>query len=248
MAVESLTYSIASLMPDRRVEASEEGEVFEVAGFECTASSTSLTARPRDRITSVEEAYERLEPHLRDWESEFDLRGLPVEFRRSTAHVVVETEIEPVRHEVTANARVGLKAEMSLTAKVAMTGPTGEFRSTPVVDYLRHRWLSATSPYQELPTSAAYALLTFIESHFGGRAAAAEKLNVSRRVLNLAGELSSRSDPKSGRKVKDPTSSITAAELGWLSSWIATVGKRFASVESGHQQPIQLTVEDLPDL
>ncbi len=235
MSVVDMAYTMKSLASDRQVEAREDNPRVTLGDFECEVSGTTVTAFPAKRFETVEEARAELEPYLRDWEAELDLRGLPVRFDFATSHEKADAEEgQAQHHNVTATASVGVSATVSVKATVTLAAPRGEYRATPVVDYLRFRWLSAAKTYNELPTSSAYALLTFLESHFGGRDAVATRLNVSSNVLSAAGRLSARADPLQGRKLKGVSKPLTPEDLGWLNSFIEVVGKRAAYVESGN--------------
>jgi hypothetical protein len=73
---------------------------------------------------------------------------------------------------------------------------------------------------------------------------------MSANVLSMAGELSSRGDPNTGRKPVVGGPSLTPEELTWLTSFIDVVGKRAASVESGHPPGDEITMAhaSLPSL
>ncbi len=69
-----------------------------------------MTVKPLRTFDSVEEARATLEPYLKDWEAEFDMKGLPIRFEFSGCHEeAVVPEGQPKQHHVMAQAQVGGK-------------------------------------------------------------------------------------------------------------------------------------------
>lgn len=246
-----LSYTIKALLENQQIEARGEGSRIAIGSFECVAHGTTLTVTPTENFDSIESARATLEPGLRDWEAEWDLRGMPIEFQFSSAHALDESMADgATTHQIVAEDRVGVSESLSIKATVEFQPPTGEYRSNPTVDFLRFRWLSPTSKYKELPTSAAYALVTYLVSLHGSLEDTANRLNVSRSVLTTAKRLASQPDPEQGRKFSGSPRTLTPRELDWLSAVIRTVGKRAARVESGNEpgEMIDLGHSDLPKL
>lgn len=251
MAIKEFTYTIKPLLENQEILAKAGSPVFVLGDFECRAEGATLIARPLREFASIEEARAALEPLLRDYEAELDLHGLPTSFRFSHGRVSQASEGGDRSHQVVVvNQAVEMSSALSLKATVSFAGPSGEFKSTPVVDYLRHRWLSSTSPYHEVAASAAYALKTFLDSHYGNPDRAAKTLLISRNVLATAGRLSSKHDRYQGRKMDGAEDPLTPDEIGWLKTFIQVVGRRAASVESGHTPVDQITLAhpDFPSL
>ena len=246
MAVIDLTYAIKSLVADREVEAREDSPPITLGDFECTVSGKELRAVPTREFATIDEARAALEPYFADWEVEYDMRGLPIRLEFAVGHVEnPSTGGQTSQHEIVASATVGVSVSMHIKAAVLFNGPTGEYRSNGIVDFLRQRWLSAAKTVNELPTSAAYALLSFLERLYGDRAGVARKLQVHPDVLSTAGRLSAQSDPLQGRKLKGAPQPLTPEEIGWLNIFIEVVGKRAAYVESGNTPISQISMSDL---
>ena len=209
-----------------------------------------MTITPAGVIETVEEIREVVEPELRDLEAEWDLRGFPIRFEFASSHVRTDSETDRSQHSAIAvfEAIATTTASVALEAKIHLQPPSGEYRSTPVVDFLRYRWLSSTKPYDELPSSASYALLTYLESLYGTRKQVAAKLNLDFKVLETLGRLSAQSDPHHGRKFKGQSRPFTAEERTWLTEFINVVGRRAATVESGNNPSDKITMTDLPKL
>ena len=249
MPLVTMTYTIKPVTEQYKLRAEPGCPAFQLGDFAVTPDGTTLTVVPNVEFDSVEEARNAFEPLLADLEVEWDLKGFPITIELATAHTVTVVDGQEQRHALVLGSAVNVTATMSVEATVAFEAPTGAYRATPIVDMLRHRWLSNARRVNEPPASAAYALVTLLERLYGGRQGAAEKLNVSRAVLDKVGRLSAKSDPLHGRKFGTSSfEELHPIEIGWLRDFIEKVGKRTASVESGHAPAAPITMADLPTL
>jgi hypothetical protein len=248
MPLVDMTYTIKPVSEQFKLTAAPDGPAFALGNFTLSAAGTTITVVPNIEYDDVEAARAALEPLLADLEVEWDLRGFPITIELSTAHTSV-VDGEEQRHALVLEEIVGLTGTMSAEITVTFEAPSGAYRATPIVDMLRRRWLSNARRVTEPPAAAAYALVTFFERLYGGRKGAAGTLNVSKTVLDKVGQLSAKSDPLQGRKFGTPDfEELDPIELGWLSEFIQKVGKRAASVESGHAPGAAITMADLPTL
>lgn len=93
--------------------------------------------------------------------------------------------------------------------------------------------------------SGAYWCVTRLEREYGGRARAAERLNVSRNVFTKLGKLTYIDDPERARKAGGPKRSLTPEEKTWVLNALAGLTLRVGEASaSDPSQLLRLTVRD----
>lgn len=206
---------------------------------------------------------EALLPYLRGWElgSEF-LQNHPIRFRKTT-HLVRDLDTKGQTHHI--GAAVEQEHAQPITAvihidRVAVTDlvtarvdRTARPEIRPIefsepVEAARARWREFSDNRERLLVSA-YWILSHLETHFGGRDAAAGGLSVALPVLSKVGQLTARNDPNEGRKrSQEELERLDDAERNWLTSTMPRLIYRFAEVESGYESLSPITMQDLPPL
>src|SRR5205807_143645 len=96
--------------------------------------------------------------------------------------------------------------------------------------------------------AASYWILTKIESEFGGRKPAAQKLQIEWPVLHTLGRLSAQNDPIEGRKAKDEIKPLTEGEKMWVRAVVPLLALRAIEIESGCVNLPVLRMSDLPSI
>jgi hypothetical protein len=227
----------------------------DTAAFTAELADDRLLVGLIDHYSNEAEAREAVEPYLQAWEIKHALRvggrrEAWFEFDRSE---IVDRNPPPpgTHHTIKASASVNGVVTISVTGSVARgaypLAPT-DFVVDPDTLTLWNRWqgyLDGREPLQ----SMAYFCLTVLELH-GGRAGAAAKFGISRRVLDKLGQLASeRGDPATARKALAQPVTPTAAETHWLEAAVRAMIRRVGEVAADPTaagKPI--TLADLPEL
>ena len=244
--VETLTYSFE--LPDESYRIAPEAKAIDatLGDFICRLDQRQLTCRPTAQFASARSAQAALDPHLRDWEAEFELRqSQQIRFQFLGAHVVTEPP-KPGVHQLSAYAvaRSAGAAAILITAAAYPPPPSGRIRNTPLVERMRARLSDVRQGREKVP-GAAYWLVTELEQHFG-QAAAPAAMNVSAALLKRLRKLSSQEHARQGRKAGPPGGQpLTDADLQWLRRAIEILVLRAAETEAGAPDPPLLTLADV---
>jgi hypothetical protein len=215
-----------------------------------------LSVTPAEHFPDEEEARRAIEPFLRDWEMDADLRlnlGM-IRFTFERAELIDRDPPPPGSPQViqlkgiASLSMVGQSVSLHLTCR-NYPQPPHAFRATPEVQHAYRRWIGFRSGKEPLQ-SMAYFVLTLLESAAGDRKNAARSFNIDVEVLRTIGRLSStKGDPDTARKAAPGTSfqELTGAEKQWLEKAIPLVIRRLGEHSSGAKlSPICLT--DLPSI
>lgn len=247
--IERLHYKIAS-NPGIRYEGTEPTTVTTPLG-EFELSDGSLVVTPEEHFSSEAQARRAIEPFLRSWEMEADLRdqirSIRFEFERTD---VVDRAPPKPGEGATLNVElgevvlVGESVSMVLTRKKYPPPPTA-FTTTPDVEMAHRRWLASRDGEEPLP-AMAYFVLTILLRAAGGLPAAAKTYRIEESILRKIGELSStRGGPDSARKADAASRPLTEDERRWLEDATKELIQRLGEHASGAPL-LPLRLKDLP--
>ena len=209
-----------------------------------------------DVFAEVDDARSAIEPFLKSWEIEADLRsGIgSIRFTFERADVIDRDPPPPgkiitlkvnIRGKVTTSDQVNLHI-----ARHEYPAPPSTFRSTPDVEICHLRW-SRNKEGREHLLSMAYFVLTQIEKHGGTRQKrkrAASILQIDEDVLDKIGHLTAeRGNASTARKAQPDNTyqELSGSEKIWLEKAVRQVILRLGEHASG--KPLtQITMNDLP--
>jgi len=212
--------------------------------FNVRLEGTTLSATPLVDFSSEETARAAMEPLLADWEVEWDLRhGLGMAFSFESC------SLEPVGGSGGKNFKVHVAGTVNVSASMSVSRSDfpplpSALKSTPLIRELRARLHDVRDERERLLVGAQW-ILTRLEGHYGGRAAAAKALSVSGKALDELGRQCDRNDPEIGRKARRPPDPLSPEEKGWVLYAVIALVIRAAEVEAGLQQLGTLTKDTL---
>lgn len=218
-------------------------------------ADAKLTCRMKVHFSTTEEARAAVEPVLRAWEVEADLRvGIrALRFDLESADVVNRT-LGPAgvaRGHAHVTGVSGLGAVGTMSPKVTLWSypmPSPDFRVTPNVSTLYYRYQGFREGREPLQ-AMAYFCLTVLRVFSGGQSKAAAAYKIHNSVLGKLGELSSaRGDSTTARKMsKAPMRALSGGEIVWIEEAIKQIIRRM-----GDQRPVTalplITMKDLPSV
>jgi hypothetical protein len=241
LRVLNLTYRVVWHRPDFRVSPDASPLTGIVGPFNITMYADLLNAKPAGDYDDVESARKALEPLLRDWEIEWDVR-----FHLRLSFDIASWQMIDVKTgKISSYDRVAASGDFSLSLSPYPPVPSGILRDSPLGREVRARWHNVSDGRERILV-CAYWILTRIEREFGSRQKAANTLGVSAVVLETIGKLAAKNDPAHGRKVKGPVEKLTAAELAWLRAVLDRVTTRVVEARSGCANLKRLTMSDFP--
>lgn len=252
--VVAMTYSVKST-EDVTYDAPPPVE-FETDEAHFRLVDAKLTCQLNVHFSTAEEARAVVNPVLRAWELDADLRlgnGV-LRFQYEDAEIVDRTPQPPgtVRGHVlfagVGEMVVAVAAASAHVTRRAYPAPPGDFRITPDVATLSQRYQGYLEGREPL-FAMAYFCLTVLETTAGGRPQAARTFNIHKSVLRKLGELTSdRGDPRSARKMPTPaTPPLSGAEDAWIQETIKQIIWRVGDQRSLANLP-PITMVDLPPL
>lgn len=214
-----------------------------------------LKIAPIEHFPDEDEARQAIEPFLRAWEMDADLRSNVGMIRFTFERVELIDRNPPppgtpqtIQLKGIASACIFGHASLHLTCR-KYPQPPSAFRATSDVGNAYRRWIGYRAGREPLQ-SMAYFVLTLIESAAGGRKNAARSFNIDLDVLRTIGHLSStKGDPGTARKVLPgtPFKELTGAEGAWLEKAIPLIIRRVGEHASG--APLTLiSLSDLPSI
>lgn len=251
--VASLTYSVVSTK-DVTYDAPPPVD-FETSEARLHLADAKLVCHMKIHFAAEVEARAVVEPVLRAWELDADLRqGIgKLRFEFESAEVIDRTPMPPGRGNMYATLKgVGaLTATGTVSTHVTLRAypdPPGEFRITPDAETLWNRYQGYREGREPL-LGMAYFCLTVLTANGGGLPEAAAKYNIGERVLRKLGELTSvRGDPRTARKMTTPaTPPLSGAEDAWIQETIKRIIWRVGDQRSLASLP-PITMADLPPL
>jgi hypothetical protein len=214
-----------------------------------------LGIAPAEHFSEEKDARRAIEPFLRAWEMDADLRlhlGM-IRFTFERAELVDRNPPSPgspqvIHMGVASLSLVGHSISLHLTCST-YPQPPAAFRATPEVQHAYRRWMRYRSGQEPLQ-AMAYFVLTLLESAAGDRRNAARSFNIDVEVLRTIGKLSStRGDPETARKASLGTGfqDLTGTERQWLENAIPMVIRRLGEHASGASLP-PIRLDDLPSI
>jgi hypothetical protein len=212
-----------------------------------------LRVEPSLHFSDEEDAMKAIDPFLRSWEIETDLKtnigSIRFTFERAE---IVDRDPPPPGSAQVVRAKAAVMAWGVLDASATLVyhvypEPPQAFRVNPIVQSAYNRWRGFRSDKEPLP-AMAYFVLTVVQS-LAGRRAAAKALRIDFEALGKIGELSSeKGDEHSARKAKSGTfQALTDAERYWLEQAVRLTIRRLGEDNSGALLQ-QITLADLPPL
>lgn len=183
------------------------------------------------------DARQLVEPFLRSWEIETDLKANlgQIRFKFENSKIVDRNPAPPgdarVR-KISCEGTTSAAGKLSMHLKCATyRNPPTIFRTTQDVEIKQNRWARYREGKEPLH-SMVYFVLTSIENDYGGRRKAAEKLKIDFAVLQKIGELSStKGDADTARKAEYVE--MTNQEGQWLEPAVRRVIRRCGEIASG---------------
>ena len=246
--VESLTYLLET---DDSVSFDADPVEHEVDAFSLRLENGELTVDLQGHFDSVDEARSRVEPFLEAWEVSYGIqfRRREISFSFEDAEVVredtetdeIDVELETLEVGVTEN--VAFQVERS-----EYPDPPDTFRLSPDARTLWNRYENYEEGREPL-FSMGFACRNFlIKVMANGRQEAATKYNISDRLLQKLGTLTSTlGSPEVARKPSARRREATSEERKWIEQAIRKIILQVGISDAVHELE-KLTKEDLPPL
>lgn len=212
-----------------------------------------LVINPAEHYSDPEQAREIIEPFLRAWEIEADLRGnhKTIRFKFLRAEIVdraldSKNKTTPHSFSVTGTTHITIipRSTMQLILN-SYPSPPVTFRSTPEAAVAFNRWMQFREGKEPLQ-SMAYFVLTVLENNAGGRKNAAKIYRIDNKFLKEFGRLSStKGTPANARKFQFGGNMVqlTDQEQHWLDAATRLIIRRLGEHASGADLD-QITLDD----
>jgi hypothetical protein len=224
---------------------------FETEEARFRLAAGELTCEMKTHFSTAEAARTVVEPILRAWEVDADLRSTRGELRFmfDGAEVIDRSPTPPGVVRGTA-ITVGVAA-VSATGTVSVhvtrgqyPDPPSSFRLNPDAQSILDRYYGYLDGRERL-LGMAYFCLTVLEVNAGGRSCAAAKYRIDKKVLDTMGRLTSKhGDHLSARKA-----SATRPLMGSESAWVeAAVKKLIWQLGTPEVARSWIRMSDLPAL
>jgi hypothetical protein len=213
----------------------------------------NLEVTPLDHYANADGALQAIEPYLRAWEIEADLRATigVIRFKFLKADIIDRRPHSRATQEANLLAGTGTYALQG--QMVSMQHNLRRYPLPPTMapsfaaEAAHSRWVGHFEGKEPLQ-SMAYFVLTALEKPAGGRSRAARTFGIDMDVLDTYGELTStRGDGKNLRKFQKNgvLRDLTAEEKTWLYEAVKAIIRRLGEHASG--APLkQITMADLP--
>lgn len=241
--VEALFFSVFSTPGTKYVDPAVLRSTQPLGEF--TIDQGILTVRPAEHFSSEREARGAIEPYLRSWEADADLRTAPGAIRFKFERSVVVDRAPPLPgHQIS----IALAAGASCVTGYAATLTVGR-RSYPPPPTAFEMTNNVSAAYRQpacywedrtnLP-AIGYFVLTMLEGA-GSRANAAKVLKIDKSILGEVGRLTAeRGGPDSARKFNENGFiDLSDAERQWLEEALRRLVLRFGEHAAGaHLEPI----------
>ena len=229
---------------------------FETDEIRFCLADGKLNCEIKIHVSTSEEARAVVEPVLRAWEVDADLRWNRAElrFEFDGADIIDRSPRPPgvlrgYAHMLSGVAAISAVGTVSVhVTRAHYPDPPGAFRLNPDAEsiWLRYRgYLGGREPL----LSMAYFCLTVLEANTGNRASAAVTYGIDKAVLGKLGELTSRrGDRSSARKATaGPAQPLTGPERAWLEAALKALIWRLGDTRDVAALPL-ITLADLPRL
>ena len=229
---------------------------FETQEVRFSLTEGKLTCEMKGHVATAEEARSVVEPVLRAWEVDSDLRWNRGQFRFEFdgADIIDRSPIPPgvVRGHASVLAGVGSISAVGTVSfhvtRAHYPEPPGTFRLNPDAESILLRYQGYLGGREPL-LSMAYFCLTVLEANAGNRESAAMMYRVDKAVLRKVGELTTRrGDRLSARKATAGHAlPLTGEEGAWLEAALKTLIWRVGDTRDATALPL-ITLADLPVL
>ncbi len=206
----------------------------------------------KTHFSTAEAARAVVEPILRAWEVDADLRLTRGElrFKFEGADIIDRSPAPPgVTHGCAYMVLPGLMVSGIGTVSLHVDRarypePPGTFRLDPDAESILLRYHGHLDGREPLP-ALAYFCLTILEAKTGGRESAATAYRIEKAVLNRMGELTSlRGDRLTARKATG-VQPLTGQERAWLEAAVKMLIWRLGDTRTLSNLPV-ITMSDLP--
>ncbi len=215
-----------------------------------------LTCEMKTHVSTGEEARAFVEPVLKAWEADADLRWNRGELRFEFDGTEIIDRSPPAPGVIRGSAHVllgvlALSAVGTVSVHVSRTAypePPGSFRLNPDAESVLLRYQGYIDGREPL-LSMAYFCLTVLETQAGGRKAAAIAYGIEGAVLGKMGELASRrGDRSTARKAfAGPAQPLAGPERVWLEAAVKALIWRLGDSRDATVLSL-ITMADLPRL
>lgn len=213
-----------------------------------------LNCEMKGHFASAEEARFVVEPVLRAWEVDADLRWNPGQFRFEFDGADI-IDRSPIPAGVGRGHAYMLCGVGSISAvgtvsfhvtRAHYPEPPGTFRVNPDAESILLRYQGYLGGREPL-LSMAYFCLTVLEANAGNRASAATMYGIDKAVLRKMGELTTRrGDRFSARKaIAGPVLPLTGEEGAWLEAALKALIWRVGDTRDAAALPV-IKLADLP--
>jgi len=226
---------------------------FETQDAQFRLAEGELTCKMKTHFADPADARPTVEPTIRAWEIDADLRLCPdvLKFDFDGADVIDSTPAPPGVYGVAYIVGSGA-ATASGSASVLIgyldypAPPPSTFRMNPDADAILGRYQMHRAGREPLQ-SMAYFCLTFLETKAGSRHDAAALYRIDHLVLKKIGELTStRGDTSTARKA-NAAHPLSRQEHAWLDAAVKMLIWRTGDTRDAAALPL-MTMSDLPTL
>ena len=220
--------------------------------FRWRLDNALLAVEMNEHYATEAEAKKCVEPLLRAWEIETNLRlgrgMIRFEFQRSE---IIDRNPPPPGEPRVISASVAFVGEATVSARghavhTQYPPPPMRFSATPDVETMWNRYLGYLDGKEPL-LSMAYACLTVLEGSTGAstgvREAVCTMYNIDRPVRNKLGDIvSERGGPKEARKLGSGATCalLTEQEKQWVEEVIKALIRRKAEYDANSSAPLPL--------
>lgn len=231
---------------------------FQTPEFDLTMEDKVARFAFRKFYATKDEALKTIEPFIRQWEFETEIRWGPNSFSlRFKEAEIIDRDPPPPDPGATGPRTVGhVLSNVVAGASVILdmphyppppsggsVDPDDDFVAMMKSRYVRYRLGRTTLP------DAANFCVTVLQEKYGGRSAAARECGISKKILNKVSELSAEKGGEDARKAAGADIEFTSEEKRFLNEALKNIIIRAAQVaaDSSQRHP-QLTMADLPKL
>lgn len=204
----------------------------------------------KEHYATESEARKSIKEYIRVWEFDAGLRGDPDDFKlkfdrakivdRNPTPGKISVSATPVRLEVAVSVPAVTKAPSNYPS------PPSGLSIDPDVQTMYDRYMNYFRGHEPLP-SMAYFCLTILEYIAKTRKAAAQHFNISKRVLDKIGELSSKKGGPSEARKAGAYDDLTEQERRFLKEAVKKMIYRAAEkINDPAKSLSQITLSDLP--
>lgn len=218
-------------------------------------SENYLQVTPTEHFANATDVREALEPFLKAWEIDADLKrniGM-LRFKFDKVDLIDRDPPPPSSSQVlhiagSCHSISTLKGSLHLTCSKYPEPPVG-FSATPEVTHAYRRWLGFRSGKEPLQ-AMSYFVLTLAEKAANGRRLAAGRYEIDFDILQKIGELSStKGNELTARKAGalNQYQELSATEKRWLEDAVRLLIYRLGE-HASRAQLSQITFAELPNL